>query len=1374
MKLRLQIPDGVRFGLLVVLCHLWSVRPAAAGGTWAQLASAPPVGVNNCMLLSDGTVLGMNGAGQCVQLTPDSHGSYINGTWSTLAMMNNSRLFFSSQLLTNGSLWVAGGEDGSGGNSAELYTPLNNVWTLIPPPASGYPDFSDSISEILPNGNPLVCPVYTSTSCLIYNVGLNSWQTAASCRASQDEADWVKLPSDNIVTIDAFSQNSEHYIPSQNTWVVDGSLPVSLFDSSLGELGSGHLLPNGEVFYIGSTTNTAIYTPGATVTSAGSWVAGPTIPDGLGAPDAPAAMMVNGKILCCLGPSATYNGPSSFYEYDYTVNAFMQVSAPGGGSTLNNTAPFGTSMIDLPDGTVLFMDGQNTGTLYVYTPDGTPLAAGQPVINSIAENADGSYQLSGTGLNGISEGAAYGDDEQMSGNYPLVRLTNNLSGNVYYARTYNWNSTSVQTGSRVVTTDFTLPQNLPAGTYSLVVTAVGNASAPQTFTYAPPSVPTGISAASGSNAFVNLQWNMSAGATTYDVKRAASISGYFATIATVSGTNYTDAGLTNGLVYYYKVAAVGSNGPSSDSAAVSGVPFGPPPAPGGLTANGGEDAMVQIAWYPSYGATNYNLQRSTNSGGPYVTIASLSGTHFTDTAVINLTTYYYVVSAVGNEGGSQDSAEVSATPLAPLIATWFKADAITGHSSGSTILVWVDSSGHGYSATQATSAERPTYVTGAMNGLPVVRFNSAASTFMSFSRSIQTDFTMLIVFQSSQNNQGAGTAFYQGAGLVNGDQPSTVNDFGSALNANGQIIVGTGNPDTSVNSGNGFNNGLPHVATFKRTRSTGAIELYVDGMEVAAGIGGDNSLTAPPTLDLGAVPSGGGFFSGDLAEVKIYNSALDDADRLAQEASLIQKWGVSLPAAPTGLTAVAANAQVQLAWNTFPTATNYLLLRSTISGGPYSIVGSTATTNYIDATVVNGTTYYYVVSAFTPYTNSSDSSQASATPQAPAAVTWFKADAITGLGNGALLTNWLDSSGHGYNASQGTSGQQPTYVAGAMNGLPVVRFNSSQNTFLSFTRPVQDDFTMLIVFQSTQNNQGTGTAFYQGAGLVNGDLPAVQNDFGTALNANGEVIAGAGNPDTSTNSGNGYNDGQPHVVTFKRTMTSGAIGLYVDGTQAAAITGGTNSLTAPPSLDLGAVPSGGGFFSGDLAEVKIFDTALSDANRVVEENNLECKYGIGSVVASLGVPAGLEGVWGSRQVSLSWIGVSGATGYTLLSSTNASGPFSLLVTFAATSYLDTNAVVGRTNYYEVAAVNGCSTGPVSAAIEVFLPQPALNVSTPDGVSLVLTWPAWANNLNLYSATNLTPPVVWAAVTNSALSTNNEWIVTLPIDAGTGFYRLAFP
>ncbi|HXA45906.1 MAG TPA: hypothetical protein VNZ25_10395, partial [Candidatus Angelobacter sp.] len=584
-----QAFDGIRIanggGADIQLSNLKvDISPyTSSGSVWTALTHVPPVGVNNCQLLGDGTVLGMNSGGQCVRLTPDIHGSYVNGTWTQLSSMNFDRLFYASQVLTNGTVFVAGGEYGAGHEHGEIFDPLRNTWTWIYPDPIPAVGFSDCESKMLPNGNLLVAPVSEFGGMLIYNVASKTWQTAASAQ-NQDEACWVKLANDNILTINSFSQNSEHYVPSLNQWVSDNNVSVPLYDSN-GELGAGFLLPNGKAFYIGATTNTAIYTPGATPNSAGSWIAGPPMVFGtlnLVADDAPAAMMADGNILCALA-TGNYGSPTYFYEYNYFSNNFIQVSAPGGGSYNSQTFPL--SMLDLPDGNVLLVGGQNSQSLYVYTPNGRPLAAGQPAVNRIAENADGSYQMTGTNLNGISQGAAYGDDEQMDSNYPLIRMTNNVTGNVYYARTFNWNSTSVQTGSRVITTQFILPQNLPGGTYSLVAVANGNPSAPTNFTYSPVSIPTGLAAVSGSNGFVKLSWSASSGAAAYNVKRSSTVSGYYATLATVTGLLFTNSSLTNGLTYYYKVAAVGSGGPSSDSFAVSATPSGPTLIPGATPVN---------------------------------------------------------------------------------------------------------------------------------------------------------------------------------------------------------------------------------------------------------------------------------------------------------------------------------------------------------------------------------------------------------------------------------------------------------------------------------------------------------------------------------------------------------------------------------------------------------------------------------------------------------------------------------------------------------------------------------------------------------------------------------------------------------------------
>lgn len=1363
-----QFPGGLRLGIFL-LFFFAMVRGAVAGGTWSPLATPPPTSVNSTLLLSDGTVLAYDGSGNCSRLTPDIHGNYASGTWTQLATMNDTRLFFASCLLTNGNVFVAGGEYGTGHDHAELYDPLNNLWSKIPDPVPSV-GFSDAISKILPNGNVLVAPVSQFGGCLIYNPVLNSWQTAASAH-NQNEVCWVKLPNDTIITIDTGAQTTEHYVPASNQWIVDGNVPVPVYGYGA-EIGAGFLLPNGKVFYIGGNTNTAIYTPGATPTSAGSWVASATIPNGLGAVDAPAAMMANGKILCDLGPVGGFNGPCSFYEYDYTADSFTLVNSPTGGSTYGS-APFGNSMLDLPDGTVLFVGDQNTTSLYIYTPDGSPLAAGQPVISTLTQNADGTFHLTGTGFNGITEGAAYGDDEQMDSNYPLIRLTNSASGNVYYARTFNWSSTSVMTSNRVITTEFSLPQNLPAGTYSLFVVANGNPSAPVTFTYSPPSVPTGFNAASGSNAFVNLNWNASVGATAYNVKRATTSGGYYSTLATVSGTNYTHSGLTNGITYYYKVAAIGPNGASADSGFVSATPKGPPPVPLGLVAIGGANAQVPLSWNPSFGATNYNLKRGTVNGGTYSTIFSANATNYTDYNVTNAITYYYVVTSVGTNGESANSIQTNATPLAPVVITWFKADSITGLGNGSAVATWNDSSGSGFAATQATAGQRPTYQTASLNGLPVVHFNSAASTSLGFNRPVQDSFTMFCIFRSTQG-LNSGNLFWQGAGLVNGEVAGSAADFGTCLFANGQICAGTGNPDVAANSGAGFNDGNPHLMTFKRNQSSGRVDLYVDGNFVGTTNGTTASLTAPAKLFLGAQQTGVYFLNGDLGEVKIYTSALSDADRSAQESFLIHKWNVALPAAPTGVTATALNGQVQLSWNLYPTATNYFVKRATSNLGPFVTIGSSAVTNYLDATAANGTTYYYVVSAVNAYAESSNSTPVSAAPAAPFVSAWFRADAISGVANGGAVASWTDSSGHGFAATQTTAGQRPTYSANAVNGKPVVHFNSAASSSLGFNRPVQDDFTILCVFRSTQG-LNSGYLFWQGAGLVNGEVGGVVNDFGTCLFANGQISAGTGNSDVSVNSSVGYNNGSPHLMSFKRVKTSGEIDLYMDGSFAGTTTGNTNSLTAPARLVLGAQQTGNSFLNGDIVEVKIFNTALSDANRAIEEAKLECKYGIIGASVTLAAPTGLSGTGLNHSVALTWVGVSGASAYDLAWATNPNGSFTpIAIGIPTTSYTDSAATVGQTNYYQVTATSSCNASPASITAAVFLPKPAVNIANVGANSLTISWPSWASDWNLYSTLDLTPPAIWTLVTNSVVNTNSQFLITLPIGDGNNFFRLSYP
>jgi fibronectin type 3 domain-containing protein len=182
----------------------------------------------------------------------------------------------------------------------------------------------------------------------------------------------------------------------------------------------------------------------------------------------------------------------------------------------------------------------------------------------------------------------------------------------------------------------------------------------------PPAAPAGLQATAG-NAQVALSWSVSAGATSYHVKRATVSGGPYTQISAPVGPSFADAGLTNGTTYFYVVSALNSVGESANSAQASAMPVAPPqpPAvPAGLHATAG-NAQVALTWSASTGASSYHVKRSTTTGGPYTEVGAPTGTNFTDTGLTNGTTYFYVVSAVNSVGESANSSQASAMPVAP-------------------------------------------------------------------------------------------------------------------------------------------------------------------------------------------------------------------------------------------------------------------------------------------------------------------------------------------------------------------------------------------------------------------------------------------------------------------------------------------------------------------------------------------------------------------------------------------------------------------------------------------------------------------------------------------------------------------------------------
>ena len=128
----------------------------------------------------------------------------------------------------------------------------------------------------------------------------------------------------------------------------------------------------------------------------------------------------------------------------------------------------------------------------------------------------------------------------------------------------------------------------------------------------------------------------------------------------------------------------------------------PPTAPTNVNAVVG-NARVSLTWTASDTATSYNIYRSTTSQGEGTTpIQSVASPSYVDTSLNNGTTYYYKITAVNAIGEGSASAEISATPVAPVVH-FVKVDTTTLGN-------WKNSYGsEGYNVIGDTSPGNPHY-----------------------------------------------------------------------------------------------------------------------------------------------------------------------------------------------------------------------------------------------------------------------------------------------------------------------------------------------------------------------------------------------------------------------------------------------------------------------------------------------------------------------------------------------------------------------------------------------------------------------------------------------------------------------------------------
>ncbi|KPL91653.1 LamG-like jellyroll fold domain-containing protein [Herpetosiphon geysericola] len=167
----------------------------------------------------------------------------------------------------------------------------------------------------------------------------------------------------------------------------------------------------------------------------------------------------------------------------------------------------------------------------------------------------------------------------------------------------------------------------------------------------------------------------------------------------------------------------------------------------------------------------------------------------------------------------------------------------------------------------------------------------------------------------------------------------------------------------------------------------------------------------------------------------------------------------------------------------------------------------------------------------------------------------------------------------------------PTSTSAGKFGA-ALRFDGSDD-YMVLDHTLADDFSIAFWMQTSQTT-GSASAWWQGNGLVDGEVSGNGNDFGIALGDGGKVLFGIGNPTASdtTIKGGSVANGSWHHVVATRVKQSGAMRLYIDGTLVASGTGNTASLSAPPFLRLGMIQTGYNAYAGLLDEVVLLPAAV--------------------------------------------------------------------------------------------------------------------------------------------------------------------------------------
>ena len=460
----------------------------------------------------------------------------------------------------------------------------------------------------------------------------------------------------------------------------------------------------------------------------------------------------------------------------------------------------------------------------------------------------------------------------------------------------------------------------------------------------------------------------------------------FAQIATVSGstTAFSDTGLTDGTTYYYEVQAF--NTAAGDSAFSNVASTTTLAAPASLSATTASTSQINLAW-TNNSATDagFNIDRSTD-GVTFAQIATVSGstTAFSNTGLIDGTTYYYEVQAFNTAAGDSSFSNVASATTTLATPTSLSA---TTASTSQINLAWTNNS-----ATDAGfNIDRST------DGVTFAQIATVSGSTTTFSDTGLTD----------------GTTYYYEVEAFN--TPAGDSAFSNVASATTTLAAPTSLSATTASTSQinlAWTNNSATDAGFNIDRSTDGVTFA----QIATVSGSTTAFSNTGLID------GTTYYY----EVQAFNTAAGDSS-FSNVAS-----ATTTLAAPTSLSATTAStSQINLAWtNNSATDAGFNIDRST-DGVTFAQIAtvSGSTTAFSDTALTDGTTYYYEVQAFNTSGGGGDSSfsnVASATTTLAAPTSLSATTASTSQINLA----WTNNSGSdtGFHIDRSTDGVTFTAV----------------------------------------------------------------------------------------------------------------------------------------------------------------------------------------------------------------------------------------------------------------------------------------------------------------------------------------------------------